>query len=610
MGDNPTTNPFDRLPDEILLDVVEQLDAARDVASLGTASRHTHQLMSQEGWKAFVKTRFPSHRTPASERTSWSRTADRLTYLDRCWEKRAVTWRVFEPQYPPRGRRLPAHQPRQQSTPFLPVLDAALLPSSDGEIVACGAGENLVLRWRRENETSDLWHQLDGHAHGFSPGTGDVTALSVLQRNGQPEVAVGRANGDLQIISTEEGKLGHKIQSLALDDANTAPNGSPFPGTSASKLAISWTDWQPQTSMLASCQSSKMLLYSLSNAEEKTLTPAAMWDFQEGESGGDPPFLRSSKFLSRDTLACALGANLQPLRWLKVLPTGIELLHNVSGADGVEAGFSRRLEKKTTVRAIETVAMGSSEALLLSAWEDGSYRLIDHRTPSAADVVYRDRFQPYASASSLLVYGGERFVAGSNWYSEIVFFDFRYPKPYHHVNGMPCSGDLPTPPTGVKDTAPAASTSGIDRCDWQRGQTCTWHGASRSDKWRPDATVRFRNRGTDLRVFALAKASDVSKTFYCGFKGFLGEVELVLAEDRDREHRHQTMPPGWSSRPVTVAALQETGVSRCEPLEADEEYQVDGEGSWTMWSQRTLEERPQEAAARSRLDSCWSEIQR
>ena len=199
---------------------------------------------------------------------------------------------------------------------------------------------------------------------------------------------------------------------------------------------------------------------------------------------------------------------------------------------------------------------------------------MDVRTPSPHDAIYRDRWHTYDGGSSLLVYGTQRFVAGSNLSPSIRLFDFRYPKSYHHTDALPCSIETPRPEPPFERRGKLAGEEVHGRCDVQPRTTCNWHQSSRLDAYRPDATVIIGNEKHD-RVYAMAKASDMSDTFYCGLQGTVVEIKLKLTEDVEEQDLQRPAPPGWrtSGSRKSAAALIETGVSLCR------------EGEWTMEAQ-------------------------
>lgn len=374
------SNPLENLPDELLLDIVEYLDTAHHVSNLAASSRHTRDVIERNGWKTFVKTRFPSLTIPTSSQRKWSNVADRLTYQDICWEKRGFWMNVYYEKRPHQRRY--QRTPMGQSVSFHTVLDSRLSNSGDHEILAAGVGENLMIRLRPENRASpDVWHQLQGKSHGYSAGTGDVTAVSIIERQGSSEVVVGRANGGVQLLSADDGFTKPRLNLMPLSHVEV--NGSPdLMRKSPGQLAVSWTEWQPQSNLLASCKGSLMMLYDLSNEEnKKELSPMAHHDFSKDRPSDEACLVREAKFLSRDLIACALGGSREPIRWSKVAPYGVEFMNSAKNArlfDHVANLTTARFEDKITVRAIEPVKGAGSESLILSAWDDGTYRYDAH----------------------------------------------------------------------------------------------------------------------------------------------------------------------------------------------------------------------------------------
>ncbi|POR31501.1 Uncharacterized protein TPAR_08300 [Tolypocladium paradoxum] len=604
------------LPDHLLLDVVEYLDTARDVAHLGSSSRRTYNLIHHDGWKTFVRTRFPSLTVPSSDSARWAPVADRLTYLDRSWEKRGFMFSYFQEatQKRERGCRHGQRPRHGQSVKFQSVVDAQLASSTQDEMLACGAGEDLFVRWRAtDGKSPGTWRSLLGRETGYAAGTGDVTAVSAIERDGRPEAIVGRANGDVQLLSAaDDDSFGRPVKRLLpLDHGEVNPRSSP------GQLAVTWTEWQPQTQMIARCRSSLLALYNLSSQDEGELKPMVYYNASKDERGGDASLVLCAKFMGSDAIACGIGGSSEPLRWGRIRPTGLELSPATYCDDGT--AYDAFTAPRGTVRAMEPVGGAKNQNLLLSAWDDGSYRLLDMRTPSSHDAVYRDRFQPYHAGSSLLVYGTERFVAGGNREPVLRLFDFRFPKPYFHFNALPCSDQSPGPePPEVaqarsdgrqrnRSALPAQEPpwpSG--RCDFASAGLCSWHAQSRRPSWRPDATMYLSadNRGP---VFSLAKASDLSGSLYCGLRGQVVEATLALAGDVTQETARRTAPPGWTAtggeRAPSDVTIMETGISRCH---SEGWVGTDPMASVALYNHRLFGSREfalRDAPERSRLDA-------
>lgn len=368
---------LDNIPDDLFLDIVGHFDTARDLASLDASSRRSHSLTRQDGWRSFVRKGFPLLDIPGDSSTSWKTVANRLTYLDRCWEKRAfLIHDLTEAQK--RERRNSYTTSGRQTVSFYPVLDAHLVSSRQHELIAWGAGEDLITKLSSPYDKRDeKWYRLEGRKSGHASGFGDITALSVIDRGSSPEILVGRANGDLQVLGAAGDDFGIVSQSLeALDDLTQA-NETPLIRRSPGQVAINWTEWQPDANIVANCKHSNLKLYNLNDTEASELRPMAHYDLSEDGASDEISLVRSAKFLSRDTIACALGNSRRPIRWGKITPTGLEIFdaaNNYESLAYLDSKSEITKDEKTTVRAIETVGRGHSESLLLSAWDDGTYR--------------------------------------------------------------------------------------------------------------------------------------------------------------------------------------------------------------------------------------------
>lgn len=359
-----------RLPGDLILDIAQHLDTARDVAHLGAVSKHAHTVMNQSGWRSFVRSKFPSIEVAPGALTGWNAVADRLTYLDRCWDSRGMTFTVYGEKSPARPKRREFARSRQ-SVNFHSVMDATTVSSTQEEMLVYGAGENLVFRRKGTGaRVQDSWSKLAGRDTGYAAGTGDVTAISIIQRQQSPEVVVGRATGDLQLLSARDGTLSDASQNFTpIHDTNESK--PPTTRRSPGQMAVSWTEWQPGSQLLASCRSTVLTLYDLSDTEEAMLKPVLVYDVSKDSGADEISLLRSVKFMGQDVVACGLGGCSDPLRWAKVRPTGIEMLNiakKKAAGDSTESSA-----EKTTVRSMQPVPK-MNENLLLSAWDDGSHR--------------------------------------------------------------------------------------------------------------------------------------------------------------------------------------------------------------------------------------------
>ncbi|EGU80725.1 hypothetical protein FOXB_08765 [Fusarium oxysporum f. sp. conglutinans Fo5176] len=496
------------LPDDIVLDIVEHLDTARDVAHVSALTKHLQSLIRQDGWRTFVKTRFPSLQIATDSGTRWSSIADRATYLDRCWEKRGFWVNVLHEKknQPERFQRRVAGS---QSVLFHSVLDARLMSSLKNEVIAAGVGENLMVRIKPVDGQQDTWHQIGGHDHGYRAGTGDVTATSVTENDGIPNVIVGRANGDISIHCGKD-EFATVARHLSPADEALLNHASDPMRKSPGQVAVSSLQWHPETNLLASGKGSVLTLYNLSVSDDQVLSPLDYHEFSKASPADEASLLRSTKFMSKDIMACALGGTRNPLRWGQLTPAGLQFFNAHSN----------------------------------SMYVDDASRLISEH--------------PHHKTQ----------------YTVIAFNPTK--QPYHHTTALPCSPQWPFP--SQKDDhimkqgwAPEHQPQ---KCDSQNGVLCYWHGASRRNYWRPDATIHIGSSTYD-RIYCLAKSSDLSDTIYCGVRGAILEMNLHLMEDTVHNHSQRTTPTDWSmGRPGGKISLIETGVS----LTQTKEWSLDNRG--------------------------------
>jgi hypothetical protein len=145
---------------------------------------------------------------------------------------------------------------------------------------------------------------------------------------------------------------------------------------------VSWTEWNAQSNLLATGQSSTVALFDISDTTSKILAPVAT-EVLGSADGNNLGLVRSLKFINKDTIVMALGASVNPVRCARVTPTGLVFESLCKPSLQIHETLRSHRESdtdpKTTVRALETVGNGHSSNLLLSAWGDGTYRYVPQR---------------------------------------------------------------------------------------------------------------------------------------------------------------------------------------------------------------------------------------
>lgn len=242
------------LPPELLAQVVEQITSARSLRNLSLTCRSIHRFVDKDGYRIFVKSRFPSFainipsdcqnspqcftRTaspslnPEKAAAFWKDAARATTTLSRNWDRRAFVAHVIrEPSVKTDSTAVDharRRRHRDQSMGFIPVIDCYEVWhggdwSSRKEVLAWGAGARLCMRTRLTGSVSD--HDISDDSDqrsqskggpqyrwrshlmkGAVEGKDDVTTLKLLPHlQDRPERAlVGRANGFLELVSLAE----------------------------------------------------------------------------------------------------------------------------------------------------------------------------------------------------------------------------------------------------------------------------------------------------------------------------------------------------------------------------------------------------------------------
>lgn len=366
------------LPDEVLLVILTGLDSARDVRALTLSCRRLHELVAHEGWRTFVRSKFPSLPIPSTSGDAWRRLAESLTWQTRCWEHRSLQFKALLPDstaYAQRNarRRLPAI--------FQPVVDAHLCPERGEELLVWGAGENILARYRPRSLTGDSvkasWHLHEGHLAGYRPGYDDVRALAIVDRphNGTRDILAGRDNGDLRLLSAQPDQFGGRLAHFDPCYAEGVVPGIQ-PGEDASQSTIMSLD--VLDGLVAASTKESVILYRLPQ-DDDTASIASLEMYNLGARAFEPKnvTLGNARWMGdNELLAIALRGSKEPLQYLTLTPDGWSTSVAAKNAD---------LEKRFDIgygdicpNALQPVKphanIRGGTSLLLSGWRDGSFR--------------------------------------------------------------------------------------------------------------------------------------------------------------------------------------------------------------------------------------------
>ncbi|KAK7992098.1 hypothetical protein PG988_000892 [Apiospora saccharicola] len=576
---------LDTLPLDVLLIILNHLNTARSVARLGTTSRRLREAVKVDGWRSFVRSHFGTLRLPPNvPDDEWQVLAKTLTWQSRAWERHALTVDSFIPHkdQQPRGargggdRRQQRPAQRTQTFPCQIIVDASSRKEGKSvqETVVWGAGEDIFARCRNTAAAaphSETWHSLTGAQNEFKPGKDDVTSISILDQETQSKVVVGRASGDLRLLSLDPANFGQTHMSFQ-------PSTTEDVRDHYTQNEIQALDFDRISSTLAASTKGNVFLYNMGplecdkvgteDGEEGHISVKPRDAFDVHSLEGSTPFktIRCMRFTANGDIALGLTSSTQPLRYLTLSPTGprLDAASKILPSGRATDVYALKDWTNATVRGLLPIdaasIAGGKGNVVLSSYEDGTIRLQDMRSPSPVDTIFQDNFEVMTPSGALLAYGTERFIAGNARSNTVKIFDFRWNKAYLHTASLPCRSETPypspRPPTLTKP--PSYPERGC--CDHVRGHECTWHALSKESYYRPNYTVYLPMINTKSSpVYSLAKSSDTSPTLYAGLAGEL--VEMNLREESGDLRRRPNAP---GSKPLYacrrgLASILETG---------------------------------------------------
>ena len=421
------------LPVEILNCTISHLDIARDLYHLSQTCRRLHEYVNSDGFRVFVKERFPSIPTiPA-----WQEAAQHLTSVSRAWDRKAFVARRFEDpstQGIVKWRR--RRRSRTQTVGYRPVIDSYCEQSGSHwsdrrEVLIYGAGAKLFLRAKRTlheaanpysmkqivvtqngkvfshvlptrfddgTSVSDAARLLGGDYHvdhlensfdgslgdhwlsyfeeANHDGVGDITSVNILpplQRisDAKETCIIGRANGQLM--------------RLELDLNRGTGNTWNHYDTKGQAVRSTDVNTAPESLLVAGLSQSDVALYPL---QPKSSWSVPLDTFSVASS--DPSsVIHSTKFLGNTRLATGIGHSQSPIRIYNVRPSGFDKVSIRSyAADGspdsgfeIPEGREHIPEARKTVFCIAPVggtsrSYGGEEDRCVSGWFDGTTRSV------------------------------------------------------------------------------------------------------------------------------------------------------------------------------------------------------------------------------------------
>jgi WD40 repeat protein len=537
------------LPPELLTEVISHLPNAKGVSSLSRVNNGVHNVVEKEGWKAFVKARFPSMLAEGH----WKEAAQSLTSLSRAWDRKALQARFLNPQtvYSLPQSELKGttwHKPRGQTMGFQPVLDSYELTPDDSsyqafaEVLAFSAGAGIILRTRFSDKPhrKQLQGPFDTCFHfrhqDAREGVDDITALKLLTGPYRKR--------NLVSPSTQQMIYGSASGQLSLSCLDLECTGGDFNiNFETDGRAVRSADVSPDQTLLMSVLGEKgsLALYQIPDgipqSEVERLSPMS-----ERIIIPDGVAIRtwSTRFLCRNKVAVGLGPCTKPVQVYEITPSGLTFdpIHKF-GVDGTPWECDDRVQvsqlesatrpKSSSIYPIIPLlppsAAGNGQGeVFLSGGFDGMIRLHDTRSPSAYESCYFDPTDDGA-IYSLLTLGRERLLAGTSRHSMIKFFDLRV------SGGRAYWYDDDARPRRLRD----------DKLGWNLYLSDRPSAGPVSRGGRPRRGWGNSYRTRESPVYSLCAPSPASQSVYAGIENEVVQMDILESDDvpYHASHKHK-----------------------------------------------------------------------
>ncbi|GME47113.1 F-box domain cyclin-like protein [Neofusicoccum parvum] len=549
------------LPVELLSHVVAFVSTAQALRDLSLTCRTLHAFVEHEGWKIFLRTRFPSY-PPVDQPARLL--AHSLTTLSRNWDRKAFVGRYLDPSGSivslNTGQPLTEwKRPRGQTMGFQPSLDSyeeLSAGSAHGrrEILVWSAGTDLLIRAKESGPaTEKLWdqssqaerqHYFDQYHHrsswftfkipGAIEGRDDITCVNILrppQRSAAPhpdaeQAILGTANGDLNLVTFTL----DEVPAWRREIFNTDGRAVKATHVSSSENPL----------LAAAFSDSTLALYPVHKAADTIEPVSHLQDLPKNHASCR---IWSTRFLSPETLAVGLGPSTEPVHVYGIAPSGFSKDPiRKFGIDGTAWGAMDRVDvdtdgepRQSSVYPISPLPSSSDKDdpnVFLSGGYDGIVRVHDMRSPAAYQSCYWDPTDDGA-VYALQIIARERLVVGSSRHSIVKFFDLRVAggRAFHyaHVGAASESGCGHLPNGAHLDED--AEAGWHSRYGWNlflNPRNQSRHHQRRNDR-----------RSINSPVYALTSPSPFSPSLFAGVENNVVQLDFTSIADQHPDSMFQ-----------------------------------------------------------------------
>ncbi|KAF2488459.1 hypothetical protein BU16DRAFT_520608 [Lophium mytilinum] len=551
---------LDKLPFELLSHIHTYLDTAQAVAHLSVTCRRLHTFSAKEGWKIFLRTRFPSLSTP-SQPNDYKEVAHGLTTLSRNWDRKGFVARYLEPAGSitslPTWEQVPRWQHKDgQTIGYQPCIDSyeewtSGDWSSRKQVLTWCAGTELLVRVKKTGRDTQGFYDtaspndrnfyFDQYKHltswfrygipGGMEGRDDITSLEVIRpyqkapgADHVESVVFATANGVLQRLNIGlDGGRTSSVQSYTTDGimihcTSLSPSTSPILATDSgvSGIALYPMHQENQTESLSAFSQIDLL------PEVVTLKGFSIWGLN---------------FLSENKLGVGVGPSTESFRIFEVSSAGL-VKEPIRSYQFDRPEDSHRLDSLPrgpievstySIIPLPPSSQGGRDSgeVFLTGDTSGTIRLHDLRSPSSSECSYWDTANDSA-IYSLQTQGRERIIAGTGRHTTVMVYDLR-------VSGGRSYYNIEVPPTTQrhhKARNPRATRPKMEKKSDAHYNWNVFLNPRGVNQFRAQNSRRSHNRyERDSPVYTLSLPSPSSPTLFAGVEDAVIQLDFTAILD-------------------------------------------------------------------------------
>ncbi|KAJ6119367.1 hypothetical protein N7523_003647 [Penicillium sp. IBT 18751x] len=415
------------LPSEIIFHIAIHLPTVSSLTHLAQTCRRLYKIVTSEEaacFRAFVKQKFPSTKTPPF----WKDAACALTSRSRALDRLGIIGRFVLPTK--NITRIGYHEETRDDNPTLgyrPPIDSYESWYGESwadkkEVLAWGAGHQLLMRIKQSGtQLQENWIVFNDR-HRVS-SYDDICGLHLLK----PEYGGKVVEVEHLIL----GRIRGDIVRLTLSTSDTAFETKQKFMTKG--MTLDRTDLSDGKGSILSGHfdnGSIALYHTTDNAKE---VEPFTWIEPNRLSRS-----RYSKLLSSARIAVATGRMEDTLSISTISPDGVFPVRQI-GVETLDIEDQLGHSAHSTVSAIAPLnshrLAGNPGDVFLAAWGDRTVRLHDVRSPHSYETTYIDTTDPNLTYS-VHPFGHDRFLAGSSGDALVKIFDLRMDKTYDYLEAQ------------------------------------------------------------------------------------------------------------------------------------------------------------------------------